>query len=836
MSMGAPGRVEIVAVGDSAADTVVWRIRGELRVSVVVKACFALEADAPMGLLEPEEILRAEVHHGRNPLRSVWLTSDLAPYLPKADVILTGHACAPEGQTVDGMSVRLAVYGEDALLDKSINVHGDRAKGAAVPFDRMPLVYERAFGGIGNNDNPFGTGAGEGDDAPPPNLVDPADPRRVACFAPIGRSWPVRRKLLPGDGRRLVEGPPMEIPDGLDFAYFQVAPPDQRVGYLVGNEWLVLEGLHPTQAQIASSLPSAIGRARVFGMGPGRTLALVADTLRIDGDTLGCQVVWRGSFPVPDLATLEALVIHAGVETSVKPLRWPEAPAPRVASVPPPAPSLAPSTRAAPPAWDRTVEVQTDSAPSAPAAAIPFVEAPGPVNLPPSPPPRAGLGDTMVAAEGEEATAAFVDRDERPPSIPFGHARRYAQPASSPTGAAPPLAAASMPAAPPAPVATSTQIAPPAPVAASMPVAPLAPFATSTQIAPPAPLGAPEIEPPTARVEAPDAPGPQRDAAAIEMVNDTPLAFGTIPWGQRPSRDCLTVIAKATCDLVPGGPAELRAKAEPLRGERLLDGAAAPVCVYPSDLAPFKVRADVLLVGHAQAPRGGATSVKVRFRLGEGPGGLDRILMVFGARNWEKAGAHAKPSAPERFLRVPLRYDHAFGGPGHEGNPAGLGFTGKMGKPGPLPHLEDPAEKLRTPRQAPEPACFAPLAQAEKDRRARAEKASRSLADALDWTHHQTAPRRQQLPFLRGDETFEIDGIHPQHPHFEGALPGIAARVVAERAGGRQEQVPMRLDTAFFDLDEKTLTLVWRGSLPVSDERSPDVRSLRLVTVPSASD
>src|SRR5690242_4969942 len=112
MEGGAPGRVEIVAVGDSAADAVVWRIRGELRVTVIVKACFALEADAPMGVAEPEDVLRGESHHGRNPLRSVCLTSDLAPYLPKADVILTGHACAPRGETVEGMSVRLAVYGD----------------------------------------------------------------------------------------------------------------------------------------------------------------------------------------------------------------------------------------------------------------------------------------------------------------------------------------------------------------------------------------------------------------------------------------------------------------------------------------------------------------------------------------------------------------------------------------------------------------------------------------------------------------------------------------------------------------------------------------------------
>jgi hypothetical protein len=223
----------------------------------------------------------------------------------------------------------------------------------------------------------------------------------------------------------------------------------------------------------------------------------------------------------------------------------------------------------------------------------------------------------------------------------------------------------------------------------------------------------------------------------------------------------------------------------------------------------------------------------VRFRFGEGERGFDRALLVFGARKWDKAGALAKASAPETFLRVPLRHDMAFGGPEHAANPAGIGFAGKLGKPGPLPQLEDPAERLRTPKQAPPPACFAPLSQLALDRQRQGDKAPRSLADSFDWARWQTAPRAQQLAFLRGDESFEIEGIHPQHPRFEGSLPGIAARCLAERPNGREE-VAMRLDTAFFDLDEKTVTLVWRGILPVSDERAPDVRSLRLVTVPAA--
>ena len=52
----------------------------------------------------------------------------------------------------------------------------------------------------------------------------------------------------------------------------------------------------------------------------------------------------------------------------------------------------------------------------------------------------------------------------------------------------------------------------------------------------------------------------------------------------------------------------------------------------------------------------------------------------------------------------------------------------------------------------------------------------------------------------------------------------------AEAAEGRVEEIPIRLDTAAFDLDAMTLTLVWRGAAGVADERAPDLTALHLFT------
>jgi hypothetical protein len=201
---------------------------------------------------------------------------------------------------------------------------------------------------------------------------------------------------------------------------------------------------------------------------------------------------------------------------------------------------------------------------------------------------------------------------------------------------------------------------------------------------------------------------------------------------------------------------------------------------------------------------------------------------VSGDRRWERGD---KPSAPEPFVRMPLAWDRAFGGPRFEANPVGIGHADALRRarrePVPLPNLEDPERLLRVPAQTPAPACFAPIPPAWKDRPAR--RARLSLPEVLDWTRFQSAPEAQQLAFLRGDEPFEITGCHARHPMLAGALPGIAARCFCLRSG-RFEEVPVRLDTVVFDADALLVHLVWRGTVGVPDERATGIEALFLMT------
>jgi hypothetical protein len=332
-------------------------------------------------------------------------------------------------------------------------------------------------------------------------------------------------------------------------------------------------------------------------------------------------------------------------------------------------------------------------------------------------------------------------------------------------------------------------------------------------------------------------------SGTIELVNDTALALAAIPWGLTPSRDCFTVIAKATCDLVPGGPAVLRAVADPPEGERFADldarGESAASCVYPTDFALYKVRADVVLTGHACAPRGAVATMSARFAFGSEGNAFTRAVVVTGDRRWEPGATPARASAPEPFVRMPLIHARAFGGAKYDENPVGVGFPDRMRRgPALLPNLEDPGRRLRTPNQTAKPACFAPIPRSWKDlwaSRGSKRPVWPCFPEELDWTLFQAAPPAQQLAFLGGDEAFEIAGLRQDHPVITGSLPGIRARAILVRRGAAEE-LALRLDTVVFDLDAMTLQLVWRGTATVPDERAPDLESIHLSTESAAAE
>lgn len=413
MTLGAPGSGAVTPLPGSAAAVMAWRARGQLHLTVIVKATFAFVPGAAMTRVKPQEILRAEVHHGKNPGRSARFTADLAPYLHYTDVLFTGHACAPPPASVQSLPVRLAVTdGDELLLDKALLVQD---KGG---FQRMPMVYERALCGAPEQENPFGVGADGGPGEP--NILDPAEPERPAGFGPIARAWPARKRLLGATPRKALEGPIAEIPDAFDWGYFQASPPDQRIDILRGDEWILLDGLHPTLPRLKTRLPGARGLARIYGLSAlgvdeGHPLELRADTLRIDGDEQCCTVVWRQILPIPSEAALARVRVVAGVELLGEETAWPGPP-----SSPRPEAADEPTAHQGP-AGTMVLSGAPDApqAPAAPETAARAFEEDATVSLSPAgemhrlDEPTAELKLTLALSEEAEELA------QRQPTIPF---------------------------------------------------------------------------------------------------------------------------------------------------------------------------------------------------------------------------------------------------------------------------------------------------------------------------------------------------------------------------------------------------------------------------------
>ena len=341
-----PVRIGAVGAVGISPGTLVWKVHeaNETRVTVVVRATFNIVPEGVMTPREPDALVSSEAHHHADTGCSLRAASDLSPYLAMADVLLTGHAYGPPGHATQAAGARLVLHREGGvLITKTISVQGDRRVGPggqlseADPFQRMPLLYERAV--IHPDLNPVGADPGRGI---APNLIHTADASMPGCFGPLARRWPARARLLGGVDPRQVEGTRIDFPQGFAWDYFQVAPPDQRTGFLRGDEGILLGGMHPSVPMVRSRLPGAQAVASVYleGDSAGERLPLWADTLVIDTDRQVCSLIWRGNFGV-DESQVRSLRIRVGLELPGAPIAFPGEGAAAQALLPRPPPVAA---------------------------------------------------------------------------------------------------------------------------------------------------------------------------------------------------------------------------------------------------------------------------------------------------------------------------------------------------------------------------------------------------------------------------------------------------------------------------------------------------------------
>lgn len=304
-----------------------WQPRaGASSLTAAVKATFALVPGGVATIAPAQEPFRGDVGWDDDPRSSLFSAGDLVPLKRRVDVVLSGQARAPGGAPTESLFVQLVVGG----LRKTLAVTGRRAwlptrdgprPGPITPFRAVPLRYELA---ARSDDNPIGV-----DPAPravePGQLVPaisamapPGGAVPVAGFGPLRPLWRLRRHRIGDAGlfwaqrAGLGVGPP---PPGFDYAFFNVAPPDQQVDALPPGVPIVLENLSPLCARLETRLPEL--RVKIFRAlpagGPVVELDSRCDTLFIDAERSLATLVWRAATPLErgDDASMGRIVVAA---------------------------------------------------------------------------------------------------------------------------------------------------------------------------------------------------------------------------------------------------------------------------------------------------------------------------------------------------------------------------------------------------------------------------------------------------------------------------------------------------------------------------------------------
>jgi uncharacterized protein YjbI with pentapeptide repeats len=335
---------------------------------------------------------------------------------------------------------------------------------------------------------------------------------------------------------------------------------------------------------------------------------------------------------------------------------------------------------------------------------------------------------------------------------------------------------------------------------------------------------------------------PPRSPESVPFVNATDFHAFAQSWRLVPHQDSQIVAVKASFRIVNGAAATPLPQDEQVLpiGETPFEEMPTDSIAYPSDLAYFKPRCDVLMSGHAYPPANNDPLRRVELRLGRT---FALALAAIGPRVWEATG----PSRPAPFVKIPLRPEVAFGGPGFDANPVGRGFRANIGDP--LPSLERPNQLIQSMGDRPDPIFTTPIAAGWEPR---ASKVGTYKGDWLatyapyfppdfDWSHFNAAPPELQIESVRGDESFVLAGVRPNDETIQGTLPGLRVRVLAQPKGAldRLIELPMKIDTVYFEPDEMRLILVWRGAIASADAYGGDLAGFFVTSEPlgvSASD
>ncbi len=300
---------------------------GQPLLVLISKATYQIE-DSRLQLCEEQAEIRFEgVCRGDPSEASYSYEPEVAWEKLGTDVVLIGHAYAPTANTsvMDvgfrvGPVRRIArVFGDRVWFE----VMGRPSYTDPQVFEKIPLTYERAFGGVDatgsdaehtylEERNPVGRGYHHKkgsfvEQGLLPNIEDPSalirsyhDRPAPVGFGFVSPNWQPRAQYAGTYDKQWTKNREPLLPSDFDRRFFSAAPPELLVrGYLQGNEGVQLQNVSK-RPQTGFALPGQSPPnycVRIRGLADSQLVGKL-DTVIINTDDDLVQLVWRASMVV----------------------------------------------------------------------------------------------------------------------------------------------------------------------------------------------------------------------------------------------------------------------------------------------------------------------------------------------------------------------------------------------------------------------------------------------------------------------------------------------------------------------------------------------------------
>lgn len=281
----------------------------------IVKATFAIDAKGAARLAGKPSPIRVadELHDPGSPQSSIRYPTDIGVAKLGTDVVVVGDAISPVPVKVLDIAIKvkerlvpLRVHGPRVFFEGAFGV----AIGPAQPFERVPVTYERAYGGVSEDlsvvepRNPSGVGVAKrtsdlvGRRAP--QIEHPARPHTSASdrhppagFGAIMTHWSPRLERAGTlDERWQATRMPL-LPEDYDVRFGNVAHPSlQFEEHLEARDLIGVQGMSP--APLVFPIPAlGVAVTGLYDTGERMTVRPPIDTILIEPEARRVEVVAR---------------------------------------------------------------------------------------------------------------------------------------------------------------------------------------------------------------------------------------------------------------------------------------------------------------------------------------------------------------------------------------------------------------------------------------------------------------------------------------------------------------------------------------------------------------